>query len=279
MKVAYLIDKDELGGGTEYISLKIASRSDDECRVFYSARKECTVKAIDEWGAEEIIVNHLKSLVQLLGNPLKRPSGKISFVVHGIHLRKFKIGSIKYCLRRMLEAWLYKRCDRIIALTARDKDDILRLYGKYLKVDVEPNTLEGWRPNLAQKLPPEIDGDFRYLFIGRFDSQKGQDRWIRRIKECGGRTLFIGAGEELEKCKTLARSLGVADLCEFAGAIPNADKYLKCVPIIVSASRWEGMPYLMLKARYLGCEVWATNCAGNYDVLKGYEKWTVLDLP
>ena len=50
MKVAYLIDHhDSLGGGMEYIR-----------------------RRMDEWASEEIVVNHLKALVQLLGNPLKR---------------------------------------------------------------------------------------------------------------------------------------------------------------------------------------------------------------
>ena len=77
----------------------------------------------------------------------------------------------------------------------------------------------------------------------------------------------------LEKCKRLAKELGVEDLCVFAGAIPEAERYLKCATVVVSPSRWEGMPYLMMKARALGCRILATDCPGNRDVLAGYEKW------
>ena len=48
--------------------------------------------------------------------------------------------------------------------------------------------------------------------------------------------------------------------------------------IVVSPSRWEGMPYLMMKARALGCRVLATDCPGNRDVLAGYERWERLEL-
>ena len=48
--------------------------------------------------------------------------------------------------------------------------------------------------------------------------------------------------------------------------------------IVVSPSRWEGMPYLMMKARALGCRVLATDCPGNRDVLAGYERWKRLEL-
>ena len=92
------------------------------------------------------------------------------------------------------------------------------------------------------------------------------------------RTLFIGDGPMLAECRRLAQELGVGDLCVFAGAIQEADRYLKCADVVVSPSRWEGMPYLMMKARALGCRILATDCPGNRDVLAGYEKWEKLEL-
>ena len=296
MKIAYLIDRDSLGGGMEYIRRQIAAHQDDECRVFFSERGECTPRQMDVWGAGEIVVSHLKALLQLLWNPLRRPRGRVTFVVHGIHLRKYEwkkreggAAGIRaralYWLRRGLESWLYHCCDRIVALTPTDRDDVLRLYGRGLKVGVEPNTLDGWEPRLADGLPDGINGRFVYLCIGRFDYQKGQDRWIKRIKNeelrmenAGGRTLFIGDGPTLRECKKLAQELGVADLCVFAGAIPEAERYLKCAEVVVSSSRWEGMPYLMMKARALNCRILATDCPGNRDVLAGYDKWEKLEL-
>ena len=286
MRVAYLIDRDSLGGGMEHVRRKIAARPNDECRVFFSEGGECTARRMDEWAAEEIVVNHLKALVQLLGNPLKRPRGHVTFVVHGIHLRKYEVWMPGFWLRRGVEAWLYHRCDRIVALTPTDRDDILRLYGRGLEVDIEPNTLDGWVATPADSLPAGIEGPFKYLCIGRFDYQKGQDRWIREISKrekgkrgkCRGRTLFIGDGPTLAECKRLAEKQGVEDLCVFAGAIPEAERYLKCAEVVVSPSRWEGMPYLMMKARALGCQILATDCPGNRDVLAGYDRREKLEL-
>ncbi len=297
MKIAYLIDKESLGGGCEYIARKSAARqaAGDVCCTFCSDRGECSVDKIDAWGADEIVVNHLKALVQLLGNPFRRPKGNVTFVVHGIHLRKYVWrrneggglieAALPFWVRRGLEAWLYHRCDRIVALTESDRADILRFYGRGLNVEVEPNTLEGWVSQLAEGLPPGVTGPFDYICVGRFDYQKGQDRWIRRMKngkwrmENGeGRTLFIGDGPTREACETLAKKLGVSDRCVFAGAIPEAERYLKCASVVVSPSRWEGMPYLLMKARALGCRILATDCPGNRDVLAGYEKWARLDI-
>ena len=286
MKIAYLIDRDSLGGGMEYIRRQIAAHPQDECRVFFSERGECSPRQMNDWGAVEIVVSHLRALVQLLGNPLKRPEGHVTFVVHGIHLRKYEVWMPGFWLRRGLEAWLYRRCDRIVALTETDRGDILRFYGRDLKVDVEPNTLDGWTATLSDSWPVGIEGPFKYLCIGRFDYQKGQDRWIEEIskkekvkrEKCGGRTLFIGDGPTLAECRRLAEKLGVENLCVFAGAIPGAERYLKCAEVVVSPSRWEGMPYLMMKARALDCRILATDCPGNRDVLAGYAKWEKLEL-
>lgn len=180
---------------------------------------------------------------------------------------------------------MYHRCDRIVALTESDRADVLRFYGRGLNVEVEPNTLEGWVPQLARDLPPGVTGPFDYICIGRFDYPKGQDRWIGRMRNeelgmrnGGGRTLFIGDGPTRVACVALSKKLGVTDRCVFAGAIPEAERYLKCASVVVSPSRWEGMPYLLMKARALGCRILATDCPGNRDVLAGYEKWEKLDL-
>ena len=38
MKIAYLIDRDSVGGGIEYVRRQIAAHPNDECCVFLSAR-------------------------------------------------------------------------------------------------------------------------------------------------------------------------------------------------------------------------------------------------
>ena len=60
MKIAYLINRDSIGGGMEYIRRQIAAHSDDDRRVFFSERGECTAAKLNAWGVEEIVVSHLK---------------------------------------------------------------------------------------------------------------------------------------------------------------------------------------------------------------------------
>ena len=283
MKIAYLIDRDSVGGGMEYIRRQIAAHLHDECRVFASVRGECTVRRMNDWGADVIHVNHLRALVQLFRNPFTRPQGKVVFTVHGIHLRKYDflpktmVNRLKRFLRLSLERRLYRRCDGLIALTETDAAEIRRLYGSSIPVAVEPNSVDAnglTQPSGTLRYAPET---FAFVCIARFDFQKGQDILLQAIAQVqdtlrahGRRTLLIGGGPTLGDMKRLAESSGISDLVEFAGEIPAAGVYMTCAKKLVAPSRWEGMPYLLLEAVARGASVIASDCPGNRDVLKDY---------
>ena len=284
MRIAYLIDRDSVGGGMEYIRRQIATHSGDETKVFFSERGECAAANMNGWGADVVHVNHLKALAQLFRNPLTVPSGKVVFTVHGIHLRKYDFlpktfaNCVKRWLRLSLERWLYRKCDRIIALTETDAVDIKRLYGCGLPVSIEPNVVD---PSEFAKPTGELRykaDSFAFVCIARFDFQKGQDVLVRAIalvqdalRKASRKTLLIGGGQMLGEIKRFAEKEGVADLVEFAGEIPHAGVYMTCAHVLVSPSRWEGMPYLLLEAVARGRRVIASDCPGNRDVLKGYD--------
>ena len=283
MRRAYLIDRDSVGGGMEYIRRQIAAHPHDECRVFASVRGECTAGRMNAWGADVVHANHLKALVQLFRNPFTRPWGKVVFTVHGIHLRKFDFlpknlpNRIKRFLRLSLERRLYRKCDELIALTETDAADIRRLYGTDLPVRIEPNAVEAdelTQSTALLRYPPKA---FAFACIARFDFQKGQDILLQAIAQAqdklrayGRSTLLIGGGPTLEGMKSLADTSGISDIVEFAGEIPDAGVYMTCAKKLVAPSRWEGMPYLLLEAVARGASVIASDCPGNRDVLKDY---------
>jgi len=283
MKVAYLTDRDSVGGGMEYIRRQIAAHPGDESRVFFSCRGECTAAKMDAWGADVIHANHLKALAQLFRRPFKKPRGKVVFTVHGIHLRKYDFlpktlaNRLKRLLRLLLERRLYRKCHRLIALTETDAADVQRLYGPGLPVVVEPNAVD------PAEFVKAVEGlrygpdEFAFVCIARFDFQKGQDVLISAIalaqdalRKAGRRTLLVGGGGTFDEVRRVAEDKGVSDLVEFAGEIPDAGVYMTCGEMLVAPSRWEGMPYLLLEAVARGRSVIASDCPGNRDVLKGY---------
>ena len=280
MKTAYLIDRDSVGGGLEYVRRQMAAHPNDETRVFFSERGECTAAKMNVWGAEVIHVNHLKALLQLFRNPFVRPQGRIVFTIHGIHLRKFDflpktaINRIKRSVRLALERWLYRKCDQLIALTETDAKDIKRLYGENLPVVVEANSIDV----SSLKNPVGLkycENEFAFVCIARFDFQKGQDIFVKAIdlaqkelRASGKRALLIGGGATLEETKRFVDEKGIADLVEFAGEIPDAGVYMTCGQTLIAPSRWEGMPYLLLEAVARGRRVIASDCPGNRDILR-----------
>ena len=283
MRLAYLTDRDSVGGGMEYIRRQMAAHSGDECRVFFADRGECTAAKMNEWRADIVHVNHLKALVQLFRNPFARPQGKVVFTVHGIHLRKYDFlpktlaNRAKRLLRLSLERRLYRKCDKLIALTPTDSADIQRLYGPGLPVVVEPNSVDASEFAEASADLRFKRDEFAFVCIARFDFQKGQDVLVEAIaqaqekmRKSGSRALFIGDGPALAGVKREADRLGIADIAVFAGEIPNAGAYMTCGRFLVSPSRWEGMPYLLLEAVARKRRVIASDCPGNRDVLKGY---------
>ena len=283
MRLAYLTDRDSVGGGMKYIRRQMAAHPGDECRVFFADRGECTAAKMDEWRADIVHVNHLKALVQLFRNPFARPQGKVVFTVHGIHLRKYDFlpktlaNRAKRLLRLSLERRLYRKCDKLIALTPTDSADIQRLYGPGLPVVVEPNSVDASEFAEASADLRFKRDEFAFVCIARFDFQKGQDVLVEAIAQAqekmrnsGSRALFIGDGPALAGVKREADRLGIADIAVFAGEIPNAGAYMTCGRFLVSPSRWEGMPYLLLEAVARKRRVIASDCPGNRDVLKGY---------
>lgn len=290
MKIAYLIDRNSVGGGMEYVRRQMAAHPHDETRVFFSERGECTAAKMNAWGAEVIHVNHLKSLLQLFRNPFVKPRRRVVFTVHGIHLRKFDFlpktisNRIKRFMRLTLERRLYRKCDKLIALTETDAADIKRLYGENLPVVVEANSID------VSCLKPPVglrygENEFAFVCIARFDFQKGQDILVKAIdlaqqelRASGKRALLIGGGATLEKTKRFVDEKGIADLVEFAGEISDAGVYMTCGQTLIAPSRWEGMPYLLLEAVARGRRVIASDCPGNRDVLKNYAHATLFSV-
>lgn len=280
MRIAYLIDRDSVGGGIEYVRRQIAAHPADECHVFFSDRGECTAAKLNAWGAGLVHVNHLKALLQLYRNPLSRPRAKVVFVVHGIHWRKYDFlprtlaNRIRRFGRLRLERWLYSKVDELVVLNADDAEMLRTIYRVRRPIRMEPNSVAP----LARSLREPV---FSFVTVARFDFQKGYDILLEAIalaqaelRAAGKRTLLIGGGETLAAMRAFAADRGISDLVEFAGEIPNAANELWRGRVLVAPSRWEGSPYAVLEAVARGKRVLASACPGNRDIIRdGVNGW------
>lgn len=273
MRIAYLIDKEAVGGGNAYIAHERAAHTADETAVFYAAKGECRAARLNAWKPDLTIVNHLRALLQLYANPFVKPRGEVVFIAHGIHLRKFDflpktpVNRLKRFLRLTLERFLYAKVDSLVALNTQDAELLRTLYRFKGPISVKPNTVPV--PAEAPRVP-----DYAFVSVGRFDFPKGQDILLEAISKAqnalraaGKRTLLVGGGATLEPMKALAAARGISDLVTFAGEIPNGAAEMTRGKIFVAPSRWEGSPYAVLEALARGLKVIGSACPGNTDFI------------
>ena len=87
------------------------------------------------------------------------------------------------------------------------------------------------------------------------------------------RLIILGTGPEarLRELKALARSLGIADVVDFAGFVVNPIPFMAKVDLFVLSSRGkEGLPQVLVQAMTVGCKMVATDCpVGPSEVLGG----------
>jgi len=95
------------------------------------------------------------------------------------------------------------------------------------------------------------------------DAHKGQSVFLRslpRIPEIlGGQFVLVGAGEDEEALRNLARELDVADRVTFAGSRADLGDVLAAIDILVVPSRrFESVPKILLEGMAAGRPVVAT---------------------
>lgn len=92
------------------------------------------------------------------------------------------------------------------------------------------------------------------LVSGAFSKRKNQQLIIHELRNLSIDFLciFIGKGDLLEKCKTLATG---DDRFIFKGYVFNVQDYIKAADVVVSASLSEGMPLAVLESINIGSPV------------------------
>jgi glycosyltransferase involved in cell wall biosynthesis len=111
--------------------------------------------------------------------------------------------------------------------------------------------------------------------VGRISREKGTDTLIRAHQAVLERgrphsLLLAGGGAERPGMEDLARSLSVSSSVRFTGHLSNPHAVVARASLLCFASRFEGMPLVLLEALALGVPIVSTNCvAGPSVILRG----------
>jgi glycosyltransferase involved in cell wall biosynthesis len=159
----------------------------------------------------------------------------------------------------------HQRSDRIVALVSR-----IVSRARYVAVSrTDRDTLCTWLPPARvteiRNAPPlprmRADrhtplvwtaGVVRILGVGRLVRQKGYDRVLAALGHPSLRAhaweyAIVGGGPERDALEAQSRSLGIADRVRFVDEQPATALYGQS-DLVVSGSRWEGMPLVPMEA-------------------------------
>lgn len=117
------------------------------------------------------------------------------------------------------------------------------------------------------------DGASVLLSVGRLDPQKDPLTLIRAMKRLADdrpdvHLLLVGQGPLEPEIVQAAESAGIADRVHLAGWQPDIAGFLRAADVFVLASRWEGLPNVLLEAGAAGLPIVATRAEGAAEIVE-----------
>jgi glycosyltransferase involved in cell wall biosynthesis len=253
-----------------------------------------------EGNPDIVHIHHLRPLLSYLKwGPHRMIKGKkripLVFTAHGLHIHKyeFRMGlaaKIKYRLRYRLENSILPDVDRVIAVSFEDKQFLEEKYRlnnvQYLTngIDIERimAAVEGSPDQrvLRKRLGLPED-EFLFVTVARFDFQKGYDIQIDAIhrfiqsrkndslvngnRKC--RFILVGDGDDFDLIKRRVHELQLEPFIIFMGARTDVYDIMRAGDALLLASRWEGLPIVLLETGLLKVPVIASDTYGNREVV------------
>lgn len=174
---------------------------------------------------------------------------------------------------------LYPRADSIVAVSKAVATDLSSFSGLPIEaIEViynpvvtrqllEKASMRCNHPWLINKERPVI------LFVGRLANVKNLPLIIksfyRVLNKIDCRLLVIGDGPEKNNIEKLIRDLKIEDNIDLVGYSKNPYPYIKAADVLVLASKWEGLPTVLIESMVLGTPVVATdNLDGAKEILE-----------
>lgn len=167
-------------------------------------------------------------------------------------------------LRRIL----YRQADLVTA-NSRSALDTLSGYVPLDKLQFLPNSVPSPPDTGAADMPGPM-----FVAVGRLNHQKGYDVLINALAQLptdldDWNLLILGVGALEHDLKELAETRGVAPRIHWVGVQADPYPYYRAGEIFVLASRYEGMPNVVLEATSVGLATIVTDaCAGALDIVK-----------
>lgn len=239
-------------------------------------------------GARDYFVErwHVRSLLERHGVQVIHTHGYRPDLVHGGHARRSGIGTVSTVhgftrtggLKGRLNEWLQlralRRFDAVVAVSKPLVEKLTSVGVSTDRIVLIPNAISGASRPLDRgdaRAALSLPTDGRVVgWVGRMSHEKAPITMLEAFARTSTTDVilcFIGDGPERDACRQRAESLGVAARVRFAGALPDAARFLPAFDVLGLSSRTEGTPMVLLEAGLAGIPIVATRVGGVPDLL------------
>lgn len=177
----------------------------------------------------------------------------------------------------MLDRWLSKRTDAIIAVSKAVKEFYVRRGIPGSKIQVIYNGVGasgkwGQVPSSRSKITSAGSVPICLAIIGRLVRQKGHGYFLETLKALVKnhkvQGLIIGSGPMDEELRALAKSYNLNGSVKFLGLRDDVNQLLSTIDILVMPSLREGLPMVALEAMSYGIPVVGFSVGGMPEVVE-----------
>lgn len=292
------------GGGAERVAGLLSKKLENEYETYVVVLYDDNI--VYEYGGKLIsLTKKSKEWGMRLDSALKRLKGELHISVSISFLEGMNILNI--CARNndaiiiserctqsktdppnpyvdMLIEKYYEHADYVVACSYGVKYDLEHNYGiNGHGIGVVYNFIDKERiRELENKVfDRDIDnflcGSEYYISIGRLNRQKNQEYLIRQFAEFvmssgydDKKLMILGSGEEYERLNNLINTLDAEDNIRLFEYKTNPFNYIKKAKALIVASRYEGLPNVILEAMTVGTPVISSDCfSGPRELLLG----------
>ena len=133
---------------------------------------------------------------------------------------------------------------------------------------VDDSAAEGFRSELGASGKTAV-----FLCVGEFSPRKNQQCILEAcalLKNKDYRMVFAGEGDLLENCKKLTEKPEISDKITFLGQYDDTNLLYRSCDCLISASRFEGLPFNVMEAVYCGTQILVSGVKGSRDLAEAY---------
>ena len=187
------------------------------------------------------------------------------------------VSSVRVEEPRRWHQWLnrltWRLADRIVCVSESTK----RFFCERARVPaaraaVIPNGVDASRFKPREGPPTPVQDPVRVIAVGRLEPQKGYDVLVEAARMCAERDIVFevavaGEGPDREMLEGRVRDAGLAETFRLLGTRDDVPELFAAADLFMSASRWEGMPNVVLEAMAAGLPVVGTSVGGTPEVV------------